>query len=47
MAFERYVEAREIIERAGLSNADEILAHLGFIVKWKGLDVNEARIALQ
>jgi hypothetical protein len=46
-AVERYVEAREIIEEAGLANADEVLAHLGFRVQWKGLDPNEARIALQ
>jgi predicted nuclease of restriction endonuclease-like RecB superfamily len=44
---EKYVEARKIIEDAGLPNADEVLAHLGFTVKWKGLDVNEATIALQ
>ncbi|HUV02171.1 MAG TPA: DUF790 family protein [Desulfobacteria bacterium] len=42
----KYVEAREIIEKAGLNNADEVLAHLGFAVTWKGLDVNEATIAL-
>jgi hypothetical protein len=46
-AVEKYVEAREIIEEAGLANADEVLAHLGYKVKWKGLDVNEATIARQ
>jgi hypothetical protein len=44
---EKYVEARRVIEDYGLTNADEMLAHLGFIVTWKGLDVNEATIALQ
>lgn len=42
----KYVEARGVIEDYGLKNADEILAHLGFIVKWRGLDPNEARITL-
>jgi len=46
VAMEKYVEARKIIEEAGLTNADEILAHLGFTVKWKGLDADEARIGL-
>jgi hypothetical protein len=41
------VEAREIIEGTGLTNADEMLAYLGHKVKRKGLDVNEATIALQ
>jgi len=43
-AVERYVEARDIIEEKGLKNADGVLAHLGFRVQWKGLDVNEAMI---
>ncbi|MBE0516869.1 MAG: DUF790 family protein [Methanophagales archaeon] len=43
-AVERYAEARDIIEEKGLKNADEVLAHLGYKVKWKGLDVNEASI---
>ncbi|RZN34788.1 MAG: DUF790 family protein [Methanophagales archaeon ANME-1-THS] len=47
MAVERYVEAREIIEGAGLPNADEVLAYFGYKVKWKGLDPNDATIALQ
>jgi predicted nuclease of restriction endonuclease-like RecB superfamily len=47
VAVEKYVEAREIIKQAGLPNADEVLAHLGFRVQWKGLDVNEATITLQ
>jgi len=46
-AVEKYVEAREIIEEVGLTNADEVLAHLGFAVKWKGLDPSAATIALQ
>ena len=37
-------EARKTIEDQGLTNADGVLAHLGFTVKWKGLDPNEARI---
>jgi predicted nuclease of restriction endonuclease-like RecB superfamily len=44
VAVEKYVEARSIIEAAGLRNADEVLAHLGFSVQWKGLDVEEARV---
>jgi predicted nuclease of restriction endonuclease-like RecB superfamily len=44
VAVEKYVEARKTIGDAGLPNADEVLAHLGFKVQWKGLDVNEARI---
>ncbi|MBN1763498.1 MAG: DUF790 family protein [Methanomicrobia archaeon] len=44
---EKYVVARETIKKAGLPNADEILAYLGFIVTWKGLDVNEARIGVR
>jgi predicted nuclease of restriction endonuclease-like RecB superfamily len=47
LGVEKYGEAREIIEGAGLPNADEILAYLGYKVTWKGLDVNEATIALQ
>jgi hypothetical protein len=43
-AVEKYGEAREIIEKTGLTNADEVLAHLGFTVKWKGLNVEEARV---
>jgi 16S rRNA G966 N2-methylase RsmD len=41
-----YVEARRIIEDIGLSNPDEVLAHLGFMVKWKGLDMGAASIEL-
>lgn len=41
---EKYVEARSIIEAVGLTNADEVLAHLGYKVKWKGLDVDEATL---
>jgi predicted nuclease of restriction endonuclease-like RecB superfamily len=39
-----YVEARRTIEDMGLSNHDEVLAHLGFTVKWKGLDIGAASI---
>jgi len=42
-----YVEARRIIEDIGLPNPDEVLAHLGFTVKWRGLDVEEATIGLR
>jgi predicted nuclease of restriction endonuclease-like RecB superfamily len=41
---EKYLQAREIIVDYKLTNADEVLAHLGYKVKWKGLDPNEARI---
>jgi predicted nuclease of restriction endonuclease-like RecB superfamily len=47
LGVEKYVEAREIIEAAGLPNADEVLAHLGYTVTWKGLDPSAATIALQ
>jgi hypothetical protein len=47
LGVEKYVEARRIIAAAGLTNADEVLAHLGFTVKWKGLDVNEAKIGVR
>jgi hypothetical protein len=33
---EKYGEAREIFKEAGLTNADEVLAHLGFIVSGRG-----------
>ena len=41
-----YVEARRIIEDNGLSNPGEVLAELGFKVKWKGLDIGAASIEL-
>ena len=47
ISISKYVDARKTIEGKGLTNTDEVLAHLGFIVKWKGLDVNETTIALQ
>jgi hypothetical protein len=47
VAVEKYVEARNIIEEAGLRNADEVLAHFGFRVQWKGLDPGAATITLQ
>ncbi|MCK4475901.1 MAG: DUF790 family protein, partial [Methanophagales archaeon] len=39
-----YVEARRIIEDIGLLNPDEVLAKIGFKVKWKGLDIGAASI---
>ena len=42
-----YVEARRTIEDIGLLNPDEVLAKLGFKVKWKGLDANAATIELK
>ncbi|MHC1610731.1 MAG: DUF790 family protein [Candidatus Methanospirareceae archaeon] len=47
LSIKSYVEARRAIEAMGLSNADEVLTHLGFAVKWRGLDVNEAAIELE
>ena len=47
MSVERYVEARKAIEDCGLTNADEVLAYLGFKVLWKGLSPSAATIALQ
>jgi len=47
LSIKSYVEARRAIEAMGLSNADEVLAHLGFTVHWKGLDPSAATIALQ
>ncbi|MGC9444039.1 MAG: DUF790 family protein [Candidatus Methanospirareceae archaeon] len=44
LGVEKYMEARGIIEQAGLTNADEVLVYLGYKVTWKGLDVNEAKI---
>jgi tRNA G18 (ribose-2'-O)-methylase SpoU len=41
-----YVEARRAIEDIGLPNPDEVLAKLGFKVKWKGLDPNAATVEL-
>ncbi len=42
-----YVEARRFIEDIGIPNPDEVLAELGFTVKWRGLDVEEATIGLR
>jgi predicted nuclease of restriction endonuclease-like RecB superfamily len=39
-----YLEARRIIADVGLFNPDEVLAELGFTVKWKGLDAGAATI---
>jgi hypothetical protein len=44
MNIKLYVEARRVIEDIGLPNPDEVLAHLGFTVKWKGLDMAAATI---
>lgn len=41
-----YAEARRVIEGLGLPNPDEVLAELGFKVRWKGLDPNAATIEL-
>ena len=45
MSIQKYGEARRIIEEFGLPKPDEVLAHLGFTVQWKGLDVSAATIA--
>jgi predicted nuclease of restriction endonuclease-like RecB superfamily len=42
-----YVEARKAIEEVGLPNPDEVLAKIGFTVKWKGLDIGAVTIELQ
>ena len=47
MVVKKYEEARKTIGDAGLTNADGVLAHLGFTVQWKGLDPSAATIALQ
>ena len=47
LGLEKYAEARAIIEKTGLTNADEVLAYLGYKVTWKGLDVNEAMIGVR
>ncbi len=47
LSINKYVEARRVIEAMRSPNVDEVLTHLGFAVKWKGLDPNETRIALQ
>ena len=47
LSVHKYVEARRATEDMGLSNADEVLAYLGFKVHWKGLDPSAATIALQ
>ncbi|MHC1599284.1 MAG: DUF790 family protein [Candidatus Methanospirareceae archaeon] len=47
LSIKSYVEARRAIEDFGLTNADEVLAHLGFTVQWKGLDVGAATIMLR
>ncbi|HUV79763.1 MAG TPA: DUF790 family protein [Candidatus Bathyarchaeia archaeon] len=47
LSIHKYVEARRATEDMGLSNADEVLAYLGFKVHWKGLDPSAATLALQ
>jgi hypothetical protein len=42
-----YVETRRAIENIDLPNPDEVLAELGFTVKWRRLDVEEATIWLR
>jgi hypothetical protein len=43
----KYDEARNTIGDAGLTNADGVVARLGFTVQWKGLDVSAVTIALR
>jgi hypothetical protein len=43
----KYEEARNTIGDAGLTNADGVVARLGFTVQWKGLDVSAVTIALR
>lgn len=45
VAMQKYAEARKNIEETGLSNADEVLAHLRYKVTRKELDVNAATIS--
>ncbi|MFZ2070324.1 MAG: hypothetical protein WAV32_01710 [Halobacteriota archaeon] len=33
MSIEKHMEVQEFVEEAGLPNADEVLAHLGFRVQ--------------
>ncbi|HDS46321.1 MAG TPA: DUF790 family protein [Methanomicrobia archaeon] len=47
LGIEKYVKARAIIEEAGLTNADEVLAYLGYKVTWKGLDMDAASIGVR
>lgn len=47
VAVKKHGEASKTIGDAGLTNADGVLAHLGFTVQWKGLDVSAATIALR
>ena len=47
LSVQKYGEARKTIEDARLTNADEVLAYLGFKVQWNGLDPSAATIALQ
>ena len=44
VSIKSYVEARRTIIDIGLPNPDEVLAELGFRVKWKGLDMGAASI---
>ena len=44
VSIKSYLEARTIIADFGLTNPDEVLAELGFTVKWKGLDLGAATI---
>jgi len=47
VSIQKYEEAQRIIEEVGSSNPDEVLAHLGFTVQWKGLDVNKTEIEIE
>jgi hypothetical protein len=44
VAIHSYVDAKRTIDGFGLLNHDEVLAELGFKVKWKGLDMGAATI---
>ncbi|NQE52355.1 hypothetical protein C5S29_02080 [ANME-1 cluster archaeon GoMg3.2] len=46
VAIPSYVDAKRTIDGFGLLNHDEVLAELGFKVKWKGLDMGAATIEL-
>lgn len=46
VAIDSYVDAKRTIDGFSLPNHDEVLAELGFKVKWKGLDMGVATIEL-
>lgn len=43
-SIQKYGEARRAIEGTGLKNPDDVLAHRGFTVQWKGLDISIRRL---